>query len=65
MKYILTSFLIAISLFQSCHLPEAENKKTETVFDPKFNLTPADTFYFKSFVDCSMGKTLYGVMMKT
>ena len=81
MKYVLTSILLAITILQSCLLPEEEKKKTETVFDPKFTLTPSDTFYFKSFVDCNMaeawigdtfrifpgkyGRTLYGAMMKT
>lgn len=60
MKYVLTSIVLAITILQSCLLPEEEKKKTETIYDPKFTLTPSDTFYFKSFVDCNMAEAWIG-----
>jgi hypothetical protein len=44
-----------------CLLPE--EKKTEVAasdFNPRFTLTPSDTFYFKSFVDCNMAEAWIG-----
>ena len=55
-------FLVLVLFYcNACLLPDiTQKKKPVSAFNPDFTLLPADTFYFKSFVDCNMATAWIG-----
>jgi hypothetical protein len=58
LRHLLTAALPSL-LLASCFLDTGEDRKGEA-FQPRFRLIPADTFHFKSFVDCNMAEAWIG-----
>jgi len=58
LRHLLTAALPSL-LLASCFLDTGEDRKGEA-FQPRFRLIPADTFHFRSFVDCNMAEAWIG-----
>lgn len=58
LRHLLTTALPSL-LLASCFLDEGKDKPGEA-FQPRFRLIPADTFHFRSFVDCNMAEAWIG-----
>jgi hypothetical protein len=54
------AILALLLLMEACLLPGKKSDAKSVAFNPSFNLVPADTFYFKSFVDCNMATAWIG-----
>jgi hypothetical protein len=54
------ALLASLLFWEACLLPEEKSDAKSTAFNPSFKLVPADTFYFKSFVDCNMATAWIG-----
>jgi len=53
--------MIAVAIiFSGCNRPETTRKMSDSITEPVFKLIPADTFYFKSMVDCNMAEAWIG-----
>ncbi|HET6555675.1 MAG TPA: hypothetical protein VFG54_00070 [Prolixibacteraceae bacterium] len=58
---LFAAFVATLAIaFSGCHRPTGTGTTAEAFIEPSFQLLPADTFYFKSMVDCNMAEAWIG-----